>query len=73
MIDNALARRPAGVLVHKDVDWFPDGDNADGFLLNVMRADAAFTPNNEDGLIFGMKLKTLTDHFTTGVNSTIAC
>jgi len=54
--------------IHKDVNWIPDGDNAEGFLLNVLRADAGYTPDGADGLILGMKLKTLTDHFTSGVN-----
>ncbi len=54
--------------IHKNTKWTPDGNNAEGFLLNVMRADAGNTPNGEDGLILGMKLNSLTDHFTTGVN-----
>ena len=54
--------------IHKSTDFIADGDNAEGFLLNVMRGEAGYPPNNEDGLIFGMKLNTLTDHFTTGVN-----
>jgi outer membrane receptor protein involved in Fe transport len=63
-----LTIRFNNAFIHKEADFFPDGDNAEGFLLNVMRGEAGYTPNNEDGLIFGMKLKTLTDHFTTGVN-----
>jgi outer membrane receptor protein involved in Fe transport len=53
---------------HKDTDWFPDGDNAEGLLLNIMRGEAGYTPNNNDALIMDMKLKTFSDHFTTGVN-----
>ena len=53
---------------HKDTKWVPDGDNAEGFLLNILRADAGYTPDGEDGLILGMKLNTLTDHFTSGLN-----
>ena len=63
-----LTIRFNNAFIHKDTDWIADGDNAEGFLLNVMRAGQGNTPNNENGLIFGMKLKTLTDHFTTGVN-----
>jgi len=54
--------------IHKNTDWIADGDNAEGFVLNTMRGEAGYPPNDEVGLIFGMKLKTLTDHFTTGVN-----
>ncbi len=63
-----LTIRFNNAFIHKDTNWFPDGDNAEGFSLNVMRGGAGNTPNNENGLIFGMKLNTLTDHFTTGVN-----
>jgi TonB-linked SusC/RagA family outer membrane protein len=63
-----LTIRFNNAFIHKDTKWFPDGDNAEGFLLNVMRGDAGYTPDGEDGLILGMKLTTLTDHFTTGLN-----
>jgi TonB-dependent SusC/RagA subfamily outer membrane receptor len=63
-----LTIRFNNAFIHKDTKWFPDGDNAEGFLLNVMRGEAGYTPGGEDGLILGMKLSTLTDHFTTGVN-----
>jgi TonB-linked SusC/RagA family outer membrane protein len=63
-----LTIRYNNAFIHKNTDWFPDGDNAEGFLLNVMRGDAGYTPDGEDGLILGMKVNTLTDHFTTGVN-----
>lgn len=63
-----LTIRFNNAFIHKDTNWFPDGNNAEGFLLNVMRGEAGYTPAGEDGLILGMKLKTLTDHFTTGVN-----
>ncbi|MBT8397944.1 MAG: TonB-dependent receptor plug domain-containing protein, partial [Gemmatimonadetes bacterium] len=63
-----LTIRFNNAFIHKDTNWFPDGNNAEGFLLNVMRADAGYTPAGEDGLILGMKLNTLSDHFSTGIN-----
>ncbi len=63
-----LTIRFNNAFIHKSTDWFPDGDNAEGFSLNVMRGGAGNTPSNENGLIFGQKLNTLTDHFTTGIN-----
>ncbi len=52
---------------HKDIDWVPDGNNAEGLMLNVMRGGADYT-SDQDGKIFDMKLSNLVDHFTTGVN-----
>ena len=63
-----LTIRFNNAFIHKDTRFFPDGNNAEGFLLNVMRGTAGNTPNSEDGIIFAMGLKTLTDHFTTGIN-----
>lgn len=63
-----LTIRFNNAFIHKNTDWIADGDNAEGFVLNTMRGSAGYAPNDEVGLIFGMKLKTLTDHFTTGVN-----
>lgn len=54
--------------IHKNTNWIPDGDNAEGLLLNVMRGTEGYAPNEENALIMDMKLNTLTDHFTTGVN-----
>jgi TonB-linked SusC/RagA family outer membrane protein len=65
-----LTIRFNSAFLHKNTDFFPDGDNAEGFLLNVMRNDAGYTPDEEDGLILGMRLMTLTDHLTTGMNLT---
>ncbi len=53
---------------HRDIVWFPDGNNAEGFVLNVARGNAGYTTNADHSVIFQMKLGTLTDHFTTGVN-----
>ncbi len=53
---------------HRAVQWFPDGNNAEGLVLNVARGTAGYTPNADHSVIFQMKLNTLTDHFTTGMN-----
>ena len=52
---------------HKDIDWLPDGNNAEGLLLNVFRGGSDYT-NDEDGKALTMKLNQLNDHFVTGVN-----
>lgn len=50
---------------HRDVTWIPDGNNAEGFLLNVFRGENGYTPGNDDGLVLDMGLKSTIDHFTT--------
>lgn len=51
---------------HRDIKWIPDGNNAEGFLLNVFRGGAGYTPNDNDILILDMKLNQAIDHFITG-------
>lgn len=49
----------------REIDWIPDGNNADGLLLNSLRGDQAPVP--DESQILEMDLNTNTDHFTTGV------
>jgi len=52
---------------HKNIDWLPDGNNAEGLLLNVFRGGSDYT-SDEDGKTLIMKLNNLNDHFVTGIN-----
>jgi TonB-dependent starch-binding outer membrane protein SusC len=52
---------------HKDIDWMPDGNNAEGLLLNVFRGGNDYT-NDTDGKTLTMGLNQLNDHFVTGIN-----
>lgn len=52
---------------HKEVTWVPDGNNAEGHLLNVFRGGSDYT-NDEDGKLLEMDLTSVNDHFTTGLN-----
>lgn len=54
----------------RDMTWFPDGNNAEGFLLNVMRGDRDNTPDHQDGYLFGLKLDQAVDHVVTGLSLT---
>ena len=54
---------------HRDVTWVPDGNNAEGLLLNVFRGGSDYT-NDEDGKLLDMGVNNISDHFTTGVNWT---
>ena len=35
----------------RNITWIPDGNNAGGFLLNVLRGDAGYTTGNDDSLV----------------------
>ncbi|RMH16188.1 MAG: hypothetical protein D6701_09210, partial [Gemmatimonadetes bacterium] len=54
---------------HRAVQFIPDGNNADGLLLNLFRGPRGYTPNNNDSLPLEMQLHQTTDHFTTGVTT----
>jgi TonB-linked SusC/RagA family outer membrane protein len=51
----------------RDNTWIPDGDNAEGFALNVWRGPNGYTPNNDDSQVFDLSLKQLSNHYTTGL------
>jgi TonB-dependent SusC/RagA subfamily outer membrane receptor len=64
---NDLSIRFNNYYSRRDMTWIPDGNNAEGFLLNVMRGDNDYAPDHQDGLVFGMKLDQAVDHAVTGV------
>ena len=47
------------------ITWIPDGNNADGLLLNSLRGEQAPVP--DESRILELGLNTNSDHFTTGV------
>ncbi len=54
----------------RSVDWIPDGNNAEGFLLNVFRGESGYVPGNNDIEILDMDLQTNVTNVTSGVNVT---
>lgn len=52
---------------HKSIDWLPDGNNAEGLALNVMRGTNDYT-SDSDGDVLDMAISSLNDHFISGVN-----
>ena len=52
---------------HKEVTWVPDGNNAEGLLLNVFRGGNDYT-NDEDGKLLEMDITSINDQFTSGLN-----
>lgn len=55
--------------VRRDLVFIPDGNNAEGFLLNAFRRQAGYTPLGNDALIFDMRLNQAVDHFVTGLQT----
>ncbi len=51
----------------RDVQTFPDGNNAGGLLLNVLRGTQGYTPGNDDSLILDNFLFHQIDHYMTGL------
>jgi len=49
----------------RNIRWIPDGNNADGLLLNSLRGDQAPVP--DESRILELGLTTDSDHFTTGI------
>ena len=58
------------LVTSREVSWVPDGNNAEGFLLNVFRGEDGYTPNNNDMEIFDMELTSNVTNVTSGVNVT---
>lgn len=54
---------------YRKTQWIPDGNNAEGFILNTLRGDAGYPPNNANSLVFDMDLHTRTNHFTSGLTA----
>jgi len=57
---------------YRSIKWVPDGNNAEGFMLNVLRGDKGYTTplqgSDSDGLVQTMDVRSKIDHFITGVN-----
>jgi len=58
-VNNSYSRR--------DIVWLPDGNNAEGFLLNSLRGPRGYTPNGDDSEVLEMSLNTTVDHFTSSL------
>ncbi len=50
----------------RNIEWLPDGSNAEGFITNVLRGDRGSTPDNRDAEALLLDLGTATHRFITG-------
>ena len=53
---------------HRNVTWIPDGNNASGFTLNVMRGEAGYTPDDDHSLVFENEISSAIDQFQTSAS-----
>jgi TonB-dependent SusC/RagA subfamily outer membrane receptor len=65
-----LSIRANNMFTRRTITWIPDGNNAEGFLLNVMRGDHDNTPDHDDSVLLDMDLDQMIDHFIIGANVT---
>lgn len=54
----------------RSITWIPDGNNASGFMLNVVRGTAGYTPKNDDSKVFENDLISNIDQYQTSAGIT---
>ena len=52
----------------RNITWIPNGNNASGLYLNVLRGTAGYTPGNDDSLVLENQIFTHLDQYVTGVS-----
>jgi TonB-dependent SusC/RagA subfamily outer membrane receptor len=65
-----LSVRTNTMFTRRNVTWIPDGNNAEGLMLNVMRGERDYTPGHDDSAILDMDLEQMIDHYILGANIT---
>ena len=48
--------------------WIPNGNNASGLFLNVLRGDAGYTPGNDDSLVLVNDIESRINNWVTSVS-----
>ena len=51
----------------RNITWIPNGNNASGLYLNVLRGTAGYTPGNDDSLVLENEVFTHLDQYVTGI------
>ncbi len=51
----------------RNITWIPNGNNASGLYLNVLRGDAGYTPGNDDSLVLENDIFSHLDQYITGL------
>ena len=51
----------------RNITWIPNGNNASGLYLNVLRGPRGYTPGNDDSLVLDNDIFTHIDQYITGL------
>ncbi len=52
----------------RNITWIPNGNNASGLYLNVLRGDRGYTPGNDDSLVLENQIFTYLDQYVTSLS-----
>ena len=52
----------------RNITWIPNGNNASGLYLNVLRGDRGYTPGNDDSLVLENEILTHLDQYVTSLS-----
>ena len=52
----------------RNITWIPNGNNASGLYLNVLRGPRGYTPGNDDSLVLENDIFTHLDQYITGLS-----
>jgi TonB-linked SusC/RagA family outer membrane protein len=52
----------------RNVTWIPNGNNASGLFLNVLRGEAGYTPGNDDSLVLNNDITSALNQWVTSVS-----
>lgn len=52
----------------RNITWIPNGNNASGLFLNVMRGEAGYTPGNDDSLVLNNDINTFLSQWVTSAS-----
>jgi len=52
----------------RNTTWIPNGNNASGLFLNVLRGDRGYTPGNDDSLVLDNDIQSFINQWVTAVS-----
>lgn len=65
---NGLDIRLNSHYARRNITWIPNGNNASGLYLNVLRGPRGYTPGNDDSLVLENDIFTHLDQYITGLS-----
>jgi TonB-linked SusC/RagA family outer membrane protein len=52
----------------RNITWIPNGNNASGLFLNVLRGERGYTPGNDDSLVLNNDIRTNSSQWVTSAS-----